>query len=264
MIISASRRTDIPNYHTDWFYSQIKKGYFEVQNPYYKEKINKYDINPGNVDCFVFWTKNPDEKFIKKLNKFNYKYYFQFSITAYDKDIEPNTNNKTEIIEKFKEISFISDRKVIWRYDPILLSEKYNLEYHIKAFQKLCSILYEYTDRCVISFVDVYQHLRKKFSNLGIREPDIEEIEYIANAFSMIADDYGIKIQSCSEKVDLTKYGIINGACIDKDYIESIIGKPLDIKEDKGQRKLCKCVKSIDIGSYSTCKNNCLYCYASK
>ena len=202
---------------------------------------------------------------IEKLNLLkDYSYYFLFTLNPYGKDIETNVPEKSEIIETFRKLSqMIGKEKVIWRYDPILISEKYNKEFHYEKFEILSEKLHKFIDKCIISFLDFYRKTKQKTKHLNLIEiSEIEEIE-IAKQFAQIGKNYDLKIQTCAEKFDLTGSGILHGKCIDDELIIEIRDQILDVTKDKNQRKECNCVQSIDIGEYNTCFHNCLYCYAN-
>lgn len=265
MIISASRRTDIPAFYLDWFYNRIKEGYVLVRNPMNVHQISRINLSPDVVDCIVFWTKNP-EPMIARLDELeDYNYYFQFTLNSYSKDIEAGVPSKhDEIIQTFKRLSNkIGSQRVIWRYDPILINEKYNLEYHKKYFEKLVGLLNGAFETCTISFVDYYKKAAKNFKEHNINELNYDTMVNIAECFSEIANRYEFKINTCAETIDLSQFGISHSKCIDDKLIEKIIGKELNIFKDKNQRKECGCVESIDIGSYNTCLHGCKYCYAN-
>ena len=265
MIISASRRTDIPAFYSDWFYNRIKEGYAMVKNPMNTHQVSKIDLSPEVVDCIVFWTKNP-RPMLDRLDELkDYKYYFQFTLNSYAKDIEPNVPSKCkEVINTFRKLSDkIGAEKVVWRYDPIIINENYSRQYHVDNFEKLAQSLDGQFNRCVISFVDFYQKSAKRFRESNISELYTNDVMYIAERFSEIAEKYGFKIYSCAEKYDLQNFGIQHGKCIDNDLIEQIIGAKISVRKDKDQRAECGCVDSIDIGSYNTCLHGCKYCYAN-
>ena len=262
-IISVSRRTDIPAFHNDWFFEKLKQGYVEVKNPFNPNQIRNVSLKKEDVLGFVFWTKNP-EKMIGKLNLLkDYFYYFLFTLNPYQKDIETNVPEKTKIIDAFKKLSdLIGRKKVIWRYDPILLSEKYDQNYHFEQFDNLANKLHHHTEKCIISFLDLYRKTKRKTKHLNLKEVSENEKIEIAGKFFEIAKKYDLKIQSCAEKIDFTEVGIAPGKCIDDELISEISRQPLDVRKDRNQRKECKCVQSIDIGDYNTCLHHCLYCYA--
>ncbi len=265
MILSVSRRTDIPNYYSEWFFNRIKEGFVYVRNPMNAHQISRIDITPEVVDCIVFWTKNP-EPMLDRLDELaSYDYYFQFTLTGYGKDTECNVPHKKDrMIPVFHELSKkIGMQKVIWRYDPIIFTKKYTPEYHLKAFEQIASALKGYTAKCVISFVDVYAKNKKSMELLGSYEIEKTEQLELATKMSKIAKENGMSIGSCAESVDLDACGIEHNCCIDKALIESIIGCSLNVGKDKNQRQECGCMESVDVGTYHTCKNGCKYCYAN-
>lgn len=265
MILSVSRRTDIPNYYSEWFFNRLKDGFLYVRNPMNFHQISEIKISPDVVDCIVFWTKNP-LPMMERLDELEaYNYYFQFTLTGYGNDVERNLpNKKTSVIPIFQELSNrIGKEKVVWRYDPIFFSNRYNAKYHLKAFRSIAEALSGYTEKCVISFLDIYPKNKKNMDNLLSYDLSDSELREFAKELSNIAKENHIKIGSCAEKVDLDEYGIIHNSCIDKELIEKIIGCKLKINKDKNQRIECGCVESVEVGTYNTCKNGCVYCYAN-
>ncbi|MDD5936454.1 MAG: DUF1848 domain-containing protein [Clostridiales bacterium] len=266
MIISASRRTDIPAFYSDWFFKRLEEGFLYVLNPYNRKQVSKIYLNTDTVDCFVFWTKNagPMMDKLHLLAAKGFQYYFQFTITSYQRDIEPGIEDKNEVINTFKRLSDqLGKKRVIWRYDPIILNEKYTLEYHELWFEAMCKRLSGYTEKCVISFLDLYSKTIRNTKDLHLKQLTTDEMHQIANLLSTIAKKYNIQIESCCEDIDLSEYGINHGKCIDDRLVSQIIGSKLNVDKDDTQREICGCVKSIDIGQYSTCKHFCRYCYAN-
>ena len=264
MIISASRRTDIPAFYSEWFFNRLREGFVYVRNPFNRKQVGKIRLTPELVDCFIFWTKDP-LPMMKRLDELKeYNYYFQFTLTSYRKDVETNLRKKNDILKTFKQLSdMIGKERVIWRYDPIFLNPYYTKEYHYEWFERLAEELEGYTERCVISFLDLYKKTERNIKALEIISLTTEDIYEIAERFSSIVRDKNIAIKTCSEAIDLTKYGIEKGKCIDDRIISRIMNCPIDVKKDDTQREVCGCVKSIDIGEYNSCQHNCLYCYAN-
>lgn len=265
MILSASRRTDIPNYYSEWFFNRLKEGFVYVRNPMNAHQISEIDLSPNVIDCIVFWTKNP-EPMLDKLDELrDYNYYFQFTLTGYGKDMECNVPHKKEaMIPIFQRLSRkIGSERIVWRYDPIIFTEKYTPEYHIQAFEQIAGALNGYTDQCVISFVDYYGKNKKNMDALRTQELDADRLLYFAGSLSKIATENGMEMGSCAEKIDLQSCGIKHNSCIDKNRIEKIIGCKIKAGKDKNQRPECGCVESVEIGTYNTCKNGCKYCYAN-
>lgn len=264
MILSVSRRTDIPAFYWEWFLNRVKAGFVDVRNPMNIHQVSRIDIRPNVVDCIVFWTKNAGN-IIPHLDQLkDYKYYFQYTINPYNKLIEENVPLKKDIIENFKSLSeIIGPNRVIWRYDPILLTGNINIEYHLRYFEELAKRLQRYTQRCVISFVDLYKKTVSNTRDLMMREPTDNEMHILAQKLSIIAKNYKMEVLSCSENIDLDAEGVKHGCCIDRNLIEKIVGYKIDVKKDKNQRKECGCVESVDLGAYNTCLHACKYCYAN-
>ena len=260
MILSVSRRTDIPAFFGEWFFNRLKDGFVCVRNPFNKHMVSKIRLSVNEIDCIVFWTKDATNftNYLPLIDELGYKYYFQYTITPYGKEIEPNVKDKNQVIDNFINLSkTIGKEKVIWRYDPILISKDISIDWHICQFEKMCGRLKGYTNKVVISFLDEYKKLDKsKFRTLNS-----QEMQELGTAFAKIAKDNGLKIQTCAESVDIE--GIKKGACIDKNLIEQICGYPLNIKKDTSQREECLCSQSVDIGEYDTCPHFCNYCYAN-
>ena len=265
MILSVSRRTDIPNYYSDWFLNRIKEGFLYVRNPMNTHQISSIKISPEVIDCIVFWTKNPDPM-IPRLDELqDYKYYFQFTLTGYGKDIECNVlHKKKEVIPIFQKLSRkIGSDKVIWRYDPIIFTDRYTPQYHINAFQQISDALKKYTNKCVISFVDIYTKNKKNMEGLNAYKLEKKELIEFVKKLQQIAKINGMELCSCAEKIDLEIYGVKHNCCIDKQLIEKLNGCKIKAKKDKNQRKECGCIESIEVGTYNTCRNACKYCYAN-
>lgn len=265
MILSVSRRTDIPNYYSDWFYNRIREGFLYVRNPINPHQVSRIDLSPEVVDCIVFWTKNPSNMLDRLDELRKYAYYFQFTLTGYGKDIEPGLPDKRkELIPVFRKLSEkIGAKRVIWRYDPILLNEKYTAEYHVKAFGKIAESLAGYTEKAVISFLDLYTKTKRNMAELHVENISEEDMLTMAKHMTAIAGTYGMKVESCAESADLRSAGVEHGSCIDKELIEEIIGCKLTGGKDKNQRAGCGCFESVETGLYDTCKNGCRYCYAN-
>lgn len=265
MILSVSRRTDIPCYYSDWFLSRIKEGWLYVQNPMNPRQVSKIVLSHELVDCIVFWTKNP-VPMLKRLDELkDYVYYFQFTLTPYGKDIEPYVPHKKEkMIPIFRSLSEkIGKERVVWRYDPILFNDVYTEEYHRKAFAQMAEVLSGYTEKCVISFVDIYAKNKKEMEALQLIEKSEQEIKEFVEFLNDTAKQWGIQVAACAEKQDFSDCGVGRSSCIDRELIERITGSRLKILKDSGQRPECGCVESIEVGTYDTCLNGCRYCYAN-
>ena len=264
MILSVSRRTDIPAFYSDWFFNRVREGFVYVRNPMNIHQVSRITLSPDVIDCIVFWSKNP-RPMLSRLDELQpYMYYFQFTINPYDMELEQNVPTKNGIIETFKSLSDkIGPERVIWRYDPIILTDSISMSYHVKYFEELAKRLYGYTNTCVISFLDLYKKTERNLRNTSARELNANEMLDLARSLALIATCYGMRIQSCAEAIELGSVGIKHGRCIDSVLIEDLLGVKLVVGKDKNQRPECGCVQSIDIGEYNTCRHNCKYCYAN-
>lgn len=228
-------------------------------------QISRVSLSLDVVDGIVFWTKNPIPMLGRLDELSDYTYYFQFTVNPYGPDIEQNVPSKREIlIPAFQQLSRqIGAERVIWRYDPILLTHKYDMEYHTSCFEYMAKQMSGYTRKCIISFLDLYRNTKNNTKDIGLLTLGDREMIEIAKRFSEIAARYNIILESCSEEIDLSEYGIRHGHCVDCKLFEELLGCKLNLDKDKNQRLECGCVASIDIGMYNTCKNHCLYCYAN-
>ncbi|MGX1983241.1 uncharacterized protein DUF1848 [Thermolongibacillus altinsuensis] len=275
MIISASRRTDIPAFFSKWFMERIRSGYYVKVNPYNSKQKKMVSLAVEDVDVIVFWTKNPKPLMphLKTLDELGYRYYFQFTLNDYPKALEPSVPSLKSRIQIFKDLSnLIGAEKVIWRYDPIIISNETTVNDHIERFERIAAEIGPYTKRVVISFLDMYGKVEAKLKKLreehglvftDITSPDYRaELHRLMNHFATVASRYSLEMYSCAEKMDLGQYGVQHGACIDIKLIQKIFGSELRFKKDPYQRSECLCAESEDMGVYDTCKFNCTYCYA--
>ena len=265
MIISASRRTDLPARYADWLVKRFQEGYVYVRNPMNAHHISKVLLSEDVVDGVVFWTKNP-VPIIDKLDAFrNYAYYFQITINPYGLDAEPNVPPKSSvIIPAVKRLAdLIGPERIIWRYDPIILNSKYSIDYHCEYFEKMAYRLHSSVRKCTFSFVDLYKNTERNVRPLELHEAAVSEIHVLAKRFADVGQTYGLALDTCAEAINLSKYGIGTACCIDRKIFEEQLGCNLMIAKDPNQRKECGCIASIDIGMYNTCTNGCRYCYAN-
>lgn len=260
MVLNVSGRTDIVAFYSDWFIERYKEGYIDVRNPFYPKLISR--IYFKNVDLILFCTKNPIP-ILDKLKYIDKPILFHVTLTPYKKDIEPNVLPKGIIIEAIKKLSkVIGIDNLTIRYDPIFISEKYNLDYHIKAFDKLCSLLNGYVNKIIVSFIDDYKNVRKNENILNFREFTEKDYEIIGKNFSRIAKENSMTVQTCFENRNLVEYGFIKGECLSHELAYKLTGKKYKTwKARKGAN--CNCVEMVDIGVYNSCKHFCKYCYAN-
>ncbi|GGG00761.1 DUF1848 domain-containing protein [Paenibacillus aceti] len=275
MIISASRRTDIPAFFGDWFMKRIEAGYFHRVNPFNTKQVSGFSLKPEDVDMIVFWTKNPRPfmRHLATLDAKGYNYYFQFTLNDYPSEFEPNLPTLDSRVEVFQKLSRqIGADRVIWRYDPIIISSLTPVEYHLQRIETLAQRLNSYTHRLVISFMDFYGKTENKIKKqpdlseitfMDITKPEYEtQLEEMARQLSRIGHANGMEVETCAEAVELAHCGIRHGSCIDGRLISNLLGREIGAHKDKNQRGACLCVESVDVGVYNTCRFNCMYCYA--
>lgn len=261
MILNVSGRTDIVAFYTEWFINRYREGFVDVRNPFNPKLVSRISFH--NVDAILFCTKNPIPilKYIKEIDK---PILFYVTLTAYKKDIEPNVPSKDKIIEAIKELSkIIGKDNLVIRYDPVFISDKYNLEYHIKAFDKLCNLLEGYVSKFLISFIDNYKNVRKNAKILNFKEFTENDYKTIGEHFSKSAKDHGLIVHTCFEDRDLTEYGFTKGECLSQELAFKLTGKVFKEEWKARKERKCHCVKMVDIGVYNSCNHMCKYCYAN-
>lgn len=264
-IVSASRRTDIPAFYAEWFAHRIRKGSCRVANPFNPSQIKEVSLRREDVAAFVFWTRNarPLRPFLAEIDDGGHNYYFLYTITGYPKRYEPGLPSAAESIDDFL---FLAERigpeRVIWRYDPVVLTPDLDAGYHRRNFTKLAQRLSEGTKSVVINFVKTYRHIHAELSRCGYADPSASERDVLVNMFAETAASAGIAIQFCGRRKCGTEAG--EGKCIDEKRLKRLFGLELSARKDPGQPKDCRCIRSVDIGRYGTCLHCCMYCYASR
>ncbi len=270
MIISASRRTDIPAFYGEWFMNRIREGSCTVPNPFNHRQLAVISLRPADVDAIVFWTRNPRSLLsrLAELDDRGYRYYFHYTLMGNPTWLDPAMPPPDQAIHHFKKLSdTVGPEKIIWRYDPIVFSNVTDTAFHQETYGFLARTLRGYTRRSVISIVDFYKKVAKRFQDLScqgitIQRPE-QEVAHLIPALVSLARENGMKIASCAEDIDLRPYGVRPGKCIDNDYLYEVFGLNVPYRKDPAQRKACGCVTSRDIGMYESCPCGCVYCYAT-
>ena len=261
MILNVSGRCDIVAFYTDWFMNRYKEGFVDVRNPFNKHSVSR--IFFSDVDALLFCTKNPIP-ILDKICEIKKPIVFHVTITPYKKDIEVNVPDKKKIIEAVKKLSgILGSDKVIVRYDPIFLSDKYTLDYHVKAFSKLCMELDGYIKKIIVSFIDEYKNVKKNYSVLKYREFTQADYAVIGTSFSKIAGSHNIEVSTCFEDNTLVEYGFVKYECMSKELAFELTGKNYKTEWTARKERKCHCVSLVDIGWYNTCNHMCKYCYAN-
>ena len=261
MILNVSGRTDIVAFYTPWFIKRYQEGYVDVRNPFYPKQVSR--IYFEDVDAIVFCTKNPIP-ILEYLPNIKKPILFHVTLTPYKQDIEPRVPPKGKIIEAIKKISNTIGRENIYvRYDPILLSDKYNLAYHKKAFENLCTLLNGSVKHIIVSLIDDYKNVRKNQHILNLKPFDEQDYKEIGVSFSESAKKNGMTVQTCFEEKNLVEYGFRKQDCISHELAYKLTKKTNFKTWNARKGKQCKCVEMVDIGVYNSCKHLCKYCYAN-
>ena len=262
MIINTGQRTDIPAFYSEWFMNRIREGYVMVRNPFYPEQVTRYSLDPAVVDVLAFCTKDPSPMipYLDEISPF--RQFWFVTITPYGRDIEENVPPKERVMDAFRRVSEkVGPKAMSWRYDPIFISEKYPIEFHIEAFEKMAAELEGYTGQAVVSFIDLYEKTKKNFPEAG--QVTRDEEEKLAAAIAGSGRRHGMTIRGCYERQALAEFGWDMAGCMTKEVLEEAIGTGLDIPKKKWARPECGCIMGNDIGAYNTCAHFCRYCYAN-
>jgi len=269
IVVSASRRTDIPSFYTDWFFERLGKGFVDVVNPWNPWQVRHLSLKPEDVVCFVFWTRDASPMLgnLGLLEK--YAFYFQVTVNGYGVPMEPSGPGVEAGISALKALSSeVGSRRVVWRYDPILLTEQYNSAWHVENFKRLAREIGERARHCVLSFYDNYKHSDKRLSKAGYRVALVDrasnEVRDLVLALAGIARENGLSLSLCTEPELKEMLCVEHYACIDARIIGELSSLPFSSKRDKSQRRGCQCIESVDLGTYGTCPRGCLYCYANR
>ncbi len=264
MIINTGARTDTVQYYTEWLLRRFREGFVYSRNPMFPDKVTRYELTPDKVDCVVFCSKNY-RPILNDLHEITDRFstFFHYTITAYGKDIEPGVPSIDESIDTLCELEKqVGKQRICWRYDPVLLTEKYTIERHLETFEYMVSRLAGHADRCIFSFVEMYRKLDANMPELfPISAADKERL---AEGLEKIAGKYGMPIQTCGTDLDYSRYGILSSGCMTLDILGKANGLKFRDLKHKGMRKGCHCMESRDIGAYETCPNGCRYCYANQ
>lgn len=286
VILSASRSTDIPAFYADWFLARLKAGYSVWVNPFNQER---YRVSFADTRMIVFWSKNP-KPMLERLDEVESldfrQYYFQFTLNDYVAEgLEPNVPPVAERIDTFKQLADrIGKERIIWRFDPLMLTEKISIEALLERISNIGQQLKGYAEKLVFSFIDIaaYRKVQKNLAGLGVREFSPNDQIKFAQGLAELNQDLELELATCGELADLSAYGIRHNKCVDDELMMRLfhddaelmdfIGAEYDMfngwqikksKKDKGQRKACGCIVSKDIGAYNTCPHLCRYCYAN-
>ena len=262
MIIQTGNRTDIPAFYSEWFANRLKEGYVLVRNPFNPISVTRYRLDPSVVDLIIFCSKNP-APMLKHMDLLRpYHQYWFVTITPYGRDIEPNVPPCSKVMQTFKQYSeIVGPDNMCWRYDPILIDSAWTVERHIKAFTSMCETLAGHTHTAVISFIDLYEKVKRNFPEART-VPMSAQLE-LTEAFVKVASKYDMIIKPCGESSRLSSVGADCSGCMTLETFETATGENIILPPNPRNRKECACYITGDIGAYNTCGHLCRYCYAN-
>ena len=264
MIINVGGRTDIVNYYTPWLLNRLEEGYAYSRNPFARENLYKLSLKPEDVDCLLFCSKNY-QPILKHIGSIDEKYNIlcNYAITAYGNDIEPKVPSINQSIKTLKRLSdIVGSNKILWRYDPILLTEKYTVEKHLETFEYMASEIAPLVYRCIFSFVDMYKKVKENM--LEIISFTEEDKMKLLKGIGEISKKYNLYTQSCATNESYEKYGIHAAGCTTREILEQAHNVVYKNVKGSGIRENCHCIPSRDIGAYNSCLSECKYCYANR
>ena len=267
MIVSVSRRCDIPAFAGGWFMEQWRRGEVTVRNPFRPARARTVSLKKEDVDAFVFWSRDPRPflPHLAAIDRAGIPYYFLITATGYPAQLEPGVPSSDAAAGFFRELAArVARRRVIWRYDPVLFTGQTPFDFHVENFSRLAGRLAPFTSRVIVSFFDLYPKVRRRLQKAGVSVETAagspEQQLDLLGRFAAVAAGTGLEIQSCAEPAIAA--GVSLGKCIDEGLLNELFNLNLAYRKDPAQRKLCLCQQSVDIGSYGTCGHGCPYCYA--
>jgi hypothetical protein len=299
MIVSASRREDLPAFRMDWLMDRLREGSCEVPNPFDARRTRRVRLDPAEVECLVLWTRDsrPLAGRVRELESMGHRFYVHVTLTGYPSSLEPGTVREAEAVSAFAALAdLVGPARVIWRYDPIIVARELDPDFHRKNFERLAAALKGATNRVTLSLLDEYARTRARLERAGLSgvvfgsprvpaedaplgiprntallasdsaAPPMAPVPYpeLLADLAAIARSRGMESVACAEPYDLSGLGIARGACVDAALIGKLFGIAADPAKDRGQRPACGCAPSVDIGEYGRCPGGCAYCYARR
>lgn len=262
MILSIDFRTDIPAFYSEWIVNRFKEGFLYFRNPAVPSTIHKVILDKQHIEGII-WCSKDYLPILHDLDSIVNKFpsIFHYTITGYDKDIEPGVPSLDQSIYVFKELSErYGKERVIWRFDPIFYCKSFGEEQTLERFEKICKELHNYTDRVVVNFVSPYEKVKRHLPEMVTMQPLMKKI-LLLNMYG-ICKRYNLKLQTCGNGLQFKDLqGIEVTGCLDEHALNlmGIYPKSKTKANDWG----CLCYPNTSIGEYNTCLHKCKYCYAS-
>lgn len=264
MILNTGGRTDTVQYYSQWLLNRFREGYVLSRNPLFPDSVYRIELDPKTIDVVVFCSKDysPILEHLHEISD-RFRCYYHYTITAYDTDIEPRVPSIAQSIGTCKRLAAqVGKEKIAWRYDPVLLTEKYTIQRHMETFDHMAAELSPYVSRCIFSFVEMYKKLEYNMPELRAITP--EQRMEIADGLGAIARRHGLLLQTCGTAEHYEQYGIQHSGCMTAQIFHDALGIDFRRTPHKGNRTGCACMDSRGLGDYNSCPNGCRYCYANK
>jgi hypothetical protein len=271
MIISASRRTDIPAFFSEWLLARLAAGFCEVQNPFNARQVGRISLAPADVDAMVFWTRHalPLLPALAALDRRGYRYYFHYTITGYGPPLEARNPPLEVALRTFCQLAErLPLGSVIWRYDPVIVGDAFPVSGHRQRFSRIAEALAGRCDRVVVSLLERYRKTARRVGRLYAWGSAVAEnaaahpqtAELLAELRATAAA-HGMRLEGCCST---REFGIPPTKCIDDRLLGRLFGGIWPDRRDPGQRPACHCIPSRDIGAVDTCTFGCAYCYSTR
>lgn len=269
MIVSATRRADIPAYYSPWLMNRIRAGWCAVPNPFNSRQVLRVDLSPERVDALVFWTRDPAPLLghLEELASMGHRFVFQFTLVEYPPCMHPGMKPLPARLETFRRLAdAIGPERVLWRYDPVVLTSETGTDFHLKSFEILARALEGSTRRVTVSLMEPYRKTRTRLARIGahLLAPEEHALAGMFTSMAELARSRGMEPVSCADEAGLAGLGFSPGACVDAVLLNRLFSLALPESRDVSQRPACRCAKSMDIGMYDACPAGCAYCYATQ
>lgn len=270
MIVSASRRTDIPAFYARWVTNRLRAGWCEVKNPFNASQISRVSLLPEEVAAIVFWTRQPGPllPYLPEILAMGHQPFFLHTLLDNPRAMDPSCPRPETAVPQFLALAEALPGRVTWRYDPVVLTEATPPDWHRRTFERLAAALEGHTDRVMVSVLEPYRKIARRLAALAasgcrLLPTDMETLVRLFVDLRDMAAARGMRLATCAQPECFEQAGIAAGRCIDPAWIARLTGRPVPAGRDPSQRGRCGCAPSKDIGAYDTCLFGCAYCYAT-
>lgn len=248
---------------------RIRAGYCEMVNPYNARQVSRISLGTEDVTGIVFWTRNvgPFLKYLAELQERGIPFYFLYTVLGYPHELDravPPIDRTIEWIAQIQDT--LGKDRIVWRYDPVLLSSLTPMHFHEDQCEHLASMLAPYCDEVIFSFANIYKKSRHNLDaaarqhDFNWSDPGEEEKTQCLSRLADIVQQRVFRPSICSQP-DLLPLFVEPARCIDGERLLRL-GATIKNIPVGGPRPGCYCLQSKDIGAYDTCPHGCAYCYA--